>query len=80
MTAGELITCDEVMVKYRVDDKRKKEEEQDKTDRGTARAANLAAKNAAAAARASQGTAREWRRGRDRGGSGVSGQGRGHGS
>ena len=53
MTAGELITCDEVMVKYRVDDKRKKEEEQDKTDRGTARAANRTAKNAAAAARAS---------------------------
>ena len=51
VTAGGLVTCEERMAKYRADEERKKEE------RATAaRAANRVAKDAAAAARASQGT------------------------
>ena len=77
VTAGELVTCEEVMANYRADEERKKVEEQLKKERATARAANRAAKDAAAAARASQGLAWRRGRGRGRGGSGVGGHGRG---
>ena len=75
VTTRGLVTCEEVMVKYRADEERKKVEKRLKEERATARAA----KNAAAAARASQRMAGGRGRGRGHGGSGVGG-GRGSGS
>ena len=71
VTGGGLVTCKQVMAKYRADEERKKEE------RATARAANRAANNAVAAARASQGTAGGRGRGRGHGGPGVAAAGGG---
>ena len=51
--AGGLVTCEEMMAKYRADEDRKKVEERLKKERATARAVNQVAKNAVAAASAS---------------------------
>ena len=80
VTAGGLVTCEEVMAKYRADEERKKVEERLREERATARAANRAAKNAAAAARASQRMTGGRGRGHGRGGSGLGGRGGGRGS
>ena len=79
VTAGGLITCEEVLSENRADEERKEEES------ATVRAVNQAAKDAAATARALQGTDGGRGRGvgrgkeRGRGGSGVGGRGEGRG-
>ena len=86
VTAGGLVTCEEVMAKYPADEERKKEGKRLKEERATARAANRAAMDAAAAARALQVTAggrgagKGRGRGHGRGGLGVGGRERGRGS
>ena len=80
VTAGGLVTCEEVMAKYRADEERKKVEGRLREERATARAANRAVKNAAAAARVSQRMAGGRGRGHGRGGSGLGGRGGGRGS
>ena len=80
VTAGGLVTCEEVMAKYRADEERKKVEERIRKERATARAVNRAVKNTAAAARASQRMAGGRGRGHGRGGSGLGGRGGGRGS
>ena len=79
VTVGGIVPCEEVMVKCRADEERKKEEERLKEEHATARAAKQMAKDAAAAARVSQGTAGGRERGRGRGGPGVGGRGGGRG-
>ena len=50
VTNGGLVTCDEVMEKYRAEEEREKEEEKQKAERAKARLASRAAKEAAASA------------------------------